>query len=172
MNYSKASSRLASFTTKRVGLKSNKKTGGPIFAFLIIALAGCGVDSPDRFRSDIPDGIPAGETIYYNTRWFECAVAIYKLDSVFMDEVRRNGLLSLNKATSAPWAEAPVLRATYAMDRWIADFASSLDCIQDQKLQTLFERASASSGYFQVQRTNSITLIAPDEGLMMVGGYE
>lgn len=120
MNYSKAFSSLASFTTKRVGLKSKNGTGGPIFAFLIIALAGCGVDSPDRLRSDIPDGIPAGETVYYNTRWFECAVAIYKLDSVFMDEVRRNGLLSLNKATSAPWAEAPVLGANYAMDRWIA----------------------------------------------------
>jgi hypothetical protein len=89
-----------------------------------------------------------------------------------MDEVRRNGLLSLNKATSAPWAETSVLGANYAMDRWIADFASSLDCIRDQKLQALFERISAKSGYFQVQPTNSITLIAPDEGLMMVGGYE
>lgn len=172
MNYSKAFSSFTSFTTKRVGLKSNNKAGGPIFAFLIIALAGCGVDSPDRLRSDIPDGIPAGETVYYNARWFECAVAIYNLDSVFMDEVRRNGLLSLNKATSAPWAETSVLGTNYTMDRWIADFASSLDCIQDQKLQALFERISAKGGYFQVQPTNSITLIAPDEGLMMVGGYE
>ncbi|MFF2320028.1 hypothetical protein ACFVTJ_03135 [Agrobacterium sp. NPDC058088] len=172
MNYSKAFSSLASFTAKRVGLKSNNRTGGPIFAFLLIALAGCGVDSPDRLRGDIPDGIPAGETVYYNNRWFECAVAIYKLDSVFMDEVRRNGLLSLNKATSTPWAEAPVLEANYAMDRRIADFVSSLDCIKDKKLQTLFERTSANGGYFQVQLTNSITLIAPDEGLVMVGGYE
>jgi hypothetical protein len=160
-----------SFTTKRVGLKFNCRTASFVLASLLIALAGCDGDSPDRLRNDIPNGIPAGETVYYNTKWFKCAVAIYKLEPGFVDEVRQNGLASLNRATSAPWTETPAFGAD-DRGRWVVDLIDSLDCIADQKLQTLFQRASDGGGYFQVQETNSTTLIAPDEGLVMVGGYE
>lgn len=143
-----------------------------LFALLSITLCGCGEDTPDRLRPNIPRGIPTGETVYYNTKWFECSVAIYQLDPIFAEEVRRNGLLSLNTATSSSWSETPTFKETAGHGRWEADLEESLDCIADDKLQTLFRQTSADGGYFQVQNSNSTTLIAPYNGLMMVGGYE
>lgn len=143
----------------------------PLFALLLIVLCGCG-DSPDRLRPNIPSGIPAGETVYYNTKWLECSVAIYQLDPMFAEEVRRDGLLSLSKATSSSWSETQTFKETAVHGRWEVDLAESLACIEDDKLQPLFRETSVSGGYFQIQKYNSTILIAPNNGLLMVGGYE
>lgn len=139
-----------------------------IFASII---ASC--DSPDRLRPNIPRGLPVGSTLYYNTNWFECAVAVYHLDIKFMEQVHQRGISVLNSATLKVWHSTPAFPSGDDIPRWTADLVESLDCIEDRKLNAIFSRiANTNAGYFQVQDTNSVTLIAPDDGLVMVGGYE
>lgn len=127
-------------------------------------------DSPDRLRSDIPKGVSAGKTVFSNTRWFRCSVAIFELEPKFLADLRTGGIAFLNAKTEAPWQVAPMVFDTSR--KWPFEFTNSLDCIAEKDLQTLFNTVSENGGYYQVQNSNSVMLIAPDAGLMMVGGYD
>ncbi|GLS23873.1 hypothetical protein GCM10007874_68940 [Labrys miyagiensis] len=98
---------------------------------------------------------------------------MFNLDAKFAEEVRRGGVSRLNEATAKPWQSTPVWVEGNDIPRWQSDFVDSLGCIEDEKIRALFERlAAGTTGYYQVQKTNSITLIAPRDGIAMVGGYE
>lgn len=150
---------------------------GPSFrlglsALIVMAVLGA-CDSPDRLRTNIPNGLPTGATVYYNTKWFECAVAIFPLEPGFAERLRQPGISQLNEATENSWRETPVWGGEDSSGRWTTDLIESLACIEDQELQALFSSlADGTRGYFQVQPNNSATLIASEEGLILIGGYE
>lgn len=127
-------------------------------------------DSPDRLRPDIPMGISTGKTVYYNWRWFRCSVAVFELEPKFLADLRAGGIAFLDGATGRPWHTSPV--SSDDNSKWQLEFANSLGCIGDDGLHALFDKVSDAGGYYQVQSSNSVTLIAPDAGLVMVGGYE
>lgn len=141
-----------------------------VMILLAVAVLAFNGDSPDRLRPDIPQGISAGKTVYHNTRWLRCSVAVFELEPEFLAGLRAGGIPFLNSAAETSWQAAPMIFDDSS--RWPLEFATSVDCIGDKSLQTLFNTVSEKGGYYQVRSSNSVSLIAPDAGLMMVGGYD
>lgn len=143
---------------------------GAAVILAVIAVSNFNGDSPDRLRPDIPKGISTRKTVYYNWRWFRCSVAVFELEPKFLADLRAGGIAFLDGVTERPWQTSPV--SSDDNSKWQLEFANSLGCIGDNDLHTLFNKVSDAGGYYQVQSSNSVTLIAPDAGLVMVGGYE
>jgi len=102
----------------------------------------------------------------------ECAVVIHSLEAGFANALRAGGVDYLRGTTGDPWRSASL----WELDdggRWVVDAILSLKCIKNDELHDVFmSLANDGTGYILVQESNSVLIIDPVRGLLMVGGYE
>jgi hypothetical protein len=99
-------------------------------------------------------------------------VVIHTLEEDFAVAIRDGGADYLRRTTGDTW-QLGTRQLLQSNGRWSVDVDLSIRCIEDVDLHDLFSSIrNGSRGYFRVQNANSTSIIAPDKGLLMVGGYE
>lgn len=138
---------------------------------LVVILSGCDW-AEEGLADDIPTSLPTNEIVYSHGELMECAVAIHSLEEEFASALRIGGIDYLTSATGEIWRSASL----WELDdggRWVVDAMLSLECIKDDELHDVFmSTANDGGGYILVQESNSVSIIDPSRGLVMVGGYE
>ena len=138
-----------------------------------MTLSGCA--EPILETSAIPPGIRTGELVFHRTNWFECAVAVYRLDEALAKLVRAEGLAALPAATEEyTWATTPAQADHYDMSVEAGNRETSMDCLKGaEPYSELFAKYLYGQGGFYTESGNGGTsIIAPTEGLLFVGGYQ
>ncbi|HEY8578199.1 MAG TPA: hypothetical protein VIL88_17875 [Devosia sp.] len=144
----------------------------PLLLLVAVLLSGCDL-AKEQLQDSVPHGVLTNGVLYANDEMFECAVVIHTLDEDFASAVRDGGPVYLERTTGKAWHQGTPWHLE-PKGRWIADLMLSVQCIDEADLHGLFESIlnRQVKGYFLVQDTNSTSIIAPDRGLLMVGGYE
>lgn len=143
----------------------------PILLAVAVLLSGCDF-AEEQLQDSLPRGVATTGVLYSNDEMFECAVVILTLEESFAAAVRDAGSDYLRRTTGDTWH--PTTQWQLEPDgRWIVDLDLSIGCIDEVDLHDLFRSIrNGGGGYFLVQDTNSTSIIAPERGLLMVGGYE
>lgn len=156
------------------------------------SLAGC-VDEPgiDHFRRDIPPGVSIGELVFSKMIWFECSVGVFRLQPDFAARVSAGGVAVLSEASKAAAIELPADAAHERFDSpWLETPAQQVDDESKSSMNRVFHTVPCLAGaepysslyddylykkrggYFSVHGYGGTAIVAPEEGLLFIGGYE
>ena len=139
-----------------------------LVSLAVLALTGC--SAPILVMRDIPPGVATDGVVFHRTKWFDCAVAVYQLQPDFVARLRAEGLAALSGGTTV-WKQTPV---PDDMSKATANLDSTLNCLDEAKsYRDIFENAAHGHGaYFTVNQEGGTDILAPADGLLLLGGYE
>lgn len=138
-----------------------------LLVLVAMSLAGC--DEPILSPNSVPPGVPTAGLAFHRTKWFECAAAIYRLDADFAASIGTNGLN--DELQRANWKPTPV---PVGSSKAASNLSSTLKCLEGaQPYASLFQdRAYAVGAYYALGSEGGTNIIAPADGLLLIGGYE
>jgi len=133
-----------------------------------ISLGAC--NEPILSVRAIPEGVDTSALLFHRTQWFGCAAAVYQLEPKFALHVRQDGLGALPSVDAARWRETPV---PDDMSKETANLTATLKCLEGTDYRELFQAAAYQHrGYYLQTPEGGTDVIAPGEGILLVGGYE
>ncbi len=142
-------------------------------AVVTMSLAGCAEPILDTSR--IPPGISTAGLVFHRTNWFECAVAVYRLDDAFAGKVRTEGLAALPSTTDGSgWTHTPAERDDNYMSVEAGNRVDTGNCLKaEEPYSELYAKyAYGEGGFYQETGPGGTNIIAPAEGLLFVGGFD
>jgi len=135
-------------------------------AGICVSLAAC--EEPIVRSQEIPAGISTLELVFHRTEWFSCTAAVYRVEPEFARRLQAEGLAML--PSGAGWVATPT---PDDMSKETANLTATWQCLAGTQYGDLFQTVADHAGGYYLQTAEGGTdIVIPDQGLLLVGGYE